>query len=180
MSIRSPARSAKKLLADAGIETPVSFTLAHRADSGPAQEAAELRRQLEATKLFKVTVVAEDWKVFQKGYAKGQYDAYTIGWIPDFPDPDSFSQPLVGKDSTLHTGYESRTVDRLIASTQQYSERARATADFKSLQREVAKDVPLVPLWQKKDYVLSSEDVGGSQYVTDGTGIWRLWELGWI
>ncbi|MDQ0941256.1 hypothetical protein [Streptomyces sp. V1I1] len=40
--------------------------------------------------------------------------------------------------------------------------------------------VPLVPLWQKKDYVLSSEDVNGSQYLTDGTGIWRLWELGWI
>ncbi|MET7712544.1 ABC transporter substrate-binding protein [Streptomyces sp. NPDC005407] len=174
------AERARKLLADAGIEIPVSFTLVHRADSGPAQEAAELRRQLEATKLFKVKVVAEDWKVFQKGYAKGQYDAYTIGWIPDFPDPDSFSQPLVGKNSTLHNGYESKTVDRLIASTQQYSERARATADFRSLQREVAKDVPLVPLWQKKDYVLSSEDVNGSQYLTDGTGIWRLWELGWI
>jgi peptide/nickel transport system substrate-binding protein len=40
--------------------------------------------------------------------------------------------------------------------------------------------VPLVPLWQKKDYVLSSEDVNGSRYLTDGTGIWRLWELGWI
>ncbi|MFI1398948.1 ABC transporter substrate-binding protein [Streptomyces sp. NPDC020681] len=168
---------AKELLDDAGIDTPVSFTLVHRADSGPAQEAAELKRQLEASGLFKVKVAAQDWKVFQKGYANGKYDAYTIGWIPDFPDPDSFCQPLVGKGSTLHNGYESAQVDRLITATQQYSDRARATQDFKALQREVAKDVPLVPLWQNKDYVLSTEDVSGSQYLTDGTGVWRLWEL---
>lgn len=171
---------ARQLLNAAGITAPLSFTLVHRADSGPAQEAAELRRQLEATKLFKVKVVAQDWTVFQKGYADGKYDAYTVGWIPDFPDPDNFSQPLVGTDSTLHNGYRSKAVDRLIASTQQYSERARATEDFKSLQREIAKDVLLLPLWQQKDYVLSSENVSGAQYLSDGTGVWRLWELGWI
>lgn len=171
---------ARELLDEAGIAAPLIFTLVHRADSGPAQEAAELRRQLEATKLFKVNVVAEDWKAFQEGYADGRYDAYTVGWIPDFPDPDNFSQPLVGTDSTLHNGYRSKAVDQLIASTQQYSERARATQDFKSLQREIAKDVPLLPLWQQKDYVLSSEDVSGAQYLSDGTGVWRLWELGWI
>ncbi|MEU3916723.1 ABC transporter substrate-binding protein [Streptomyces sp. NPDC029004] len=174
------AKQARELLDDAGIRTPVSFTLVHRADSGPAQEAAELRRQLEATGLFKVKVVAVDWKVFQKGYGAGKYDAYTLGWIPDFPDPDNFTQPLVGKDSTLHSGYESKTVDSLIASTQQYGERPRATNDFKSIQREIAVDVPLVPLWQKKDYVLSSGDISGAQYLSDGTGVWRLWELGWI
>lgn len=177
---RPSAARARELLDDAGIRTPVSFTLGHRDDGGPAQEAAELRRQLEATGLFKVKVLAEDWKLFQKGYAAGRYDAYTVGWLPDFPDPDSFSQPLVGTGSTLHNGYRSKEVDQLIASTQQYSERPRAMKDFKALQDEIAEDVPLLPLWQKKDYVLSGEDVTGAQYLSDGTGVWRLWELGRI
>ncbi|MDX3852269.1 ABC transporter substrate-binding protein [Streptomyces sp. AK02-01A] len=171
---------AAKLLADAGVRTPVSFTLGHARGGSAAPEAAELRRQLEATGLFKVKIVEKEWKAFQKANAAGQFGAYTIGWLPDFPDPDNFVQPLIGRNSTLHNGYASDRVDQLIQATQQYGDRARASQDFRALQREVARDVPVLPLWQKKDYVLSREDVTGSQYLSDGTGIWRLWELGWI
>ncbi|MFE3327681.1 ABC transporter substrate-binding protein [Streptomyces sp. NPDC059176] len=171
---------ARRLLEETGVAAPVRFTLAHRDDSAAAAEAAELRRQLQGTGAFEVTVVSVPWQALQKGYAAGKYDAFTIGWVPDFPDPDNFVQPLVGHDSTLHSGYRSARVERLIQSTQQYSERGRAAKDFRSIQDVVADDVPLVPLWQKKDYVLSSEDVAGAQYLSDGTGIWRLWELGWL
>ncbi|MFJ3900607.1 ABC transporter substrate-binding protein [Streptomyces sp. NPDC090025] len=171
---------AKKLLKAANIDTPVRFTLGHRKDATYAAEAAELKKQLEATGLFKVDVKSVIWTEFQKEYAQGKFDAYTVGWLPDFPDSDSFTAPLVGTDNTLHNDFSSATIDSLIASTQQYSDRARATGDFKEIQAEVAKDVPLVPLWQKKDYVLSNEEVAGSQYLSDGTGVWRLWELSWI
>ncbi|MEU2492985.1 ABC transporter substrate-binding protein [Streptomyces sp. NPDC007883] len=171
---------ARELLEKGGVKTPVRFTLAHREDTAAAAEAAELRRQLESTGLFEVRVTAAEWQTFQRGYAAGKYDAYTVGWLPDYPDPDNFVQPLVGRDSTLRSGYRSTRVDRLILSTQQYGDRGRASRDFRSIQDAVAEDVPLVPLWQKKDYVLSIEDVSGSQYLSDGTGIWRLWELGWL
>ncbi|ROQ33945.1 peptide/nickel transport system substrate-binding protein [Streptomyces sp. PanSC19] len=173
-------KKARELLKDAGIKTPVEFTLGVRKDATYVAEAAEIKRQLDGTGLFEVKVVEVDWKNFQKGYAKGSYDAYGVGWLPDFPDSDSFTAPLVGTGNTLHNGFSSKRIDGLIASTQQYSDRGRATGDFKEIQNEVAVDVPLVPLWQKKDYVLSTEAVTGSQYLSDGTGIWRLWELSWI
>lgn len=44
----------------------------------------------------------------------------------------------------------------------------------------MAEDVPLVPLWQTKDFVLTAQDVQGGQSLSDGTGVWRLWELGWL
>ncbi|MFI8961276.1 ABC transporter substrate-binding protein [Streptomyces sp. NPDC053493] len=171
---------AEQLLRAAGVDTPVKFTLGHRKDAVYADEAAELKKQLEDTGLFEVEVVPVPWTDFQKQYAQGKFDAYTVGWLPDFPDSDSFTAPLVGTDNTLHNAFSNAAIDSLIASTQQYSDRARASADFKAIQAEVAKDVPLVPLWQKKDYVLSTEAVAGSQYLSDGTGIWRLWELSWI
>ncbi|WP_149185010.1 ABC transporter substrate-binding protein [Streptomyces sp. TRM49041] len=171
---------AEKLLRDADVETPVSFTYAHRSGETWGAEAAELRRQLEASGLFRMKIVSADWKDFQKGYSNGDYDAYGLGWLPDFPDSDSFTQPLVGRDNALQNAYASTRIDRLIAATQQYGDRARAVGDFKEIQSQVAKDVPLVPLWQKKDYVLSTGDIAGSQYLSDGTGIWRLWQLSWI
>ncbi|ALO10563.1 Oligopeptide binding protein [Streptomyces venezuelae] len=173
-------KKAKKLLKDAGIATPVKFTFGYRADATYGAETAEIKRQLEETGLFEVEAVEVKWTEFQKAYAKGTYDAYTVGWLPDFPDSDSFTAPLVGTENTLHNGFSSKRIDTLISSTQQFSDRSRAASDFKAIQDEVADDVPLVPLWQKKDYVLATEAVAGSQYLTDGTGIWRLWELSWI
>ncbi|MGW3657931.1 ABC transporter substrate-binding protein [Streptomyces sp. NPDC005151] len=171
---------AKRLMQEAGVQTPLHINFAYRADNEYTPETAELRRQLEADGLFKVSVKAVEWQDYQKGYAAGKYDAYTVGWLPDYPDPDTFSQPLVGRDSSLHNGYTSKKMDDLISATLQYSDRSRTAADFKELQALVGEDVPLVPLWQKKDYVLSETDVSGSQYLSDGTGIWRLWELNWI
>ncbi|MER8033644.1 ABC transporter substrate-binding protein [Streptomyces hydrogenans] len=171
---------AKKLLKDAGVQTPVRFTFGYRQDATYKAETAEIKKQLEATGLFEVKVVEADWQTFQKGYTSGAYDAYTVGWLPDFPDSDSFTAPLVGTGNALSSGYSSKIVDKLITDTQQYSDRSRTTRDFKVIQDEVSKDVPLLPLWQKNDYVLATEAVGGSQNLSDGTGIWRLWELSWI
>lgn len=173
-------KKAEELLKDAGVQTPVEFTFGYRQDATYKAETLEIKKQLEETGLFKVKLVEADWPTFQKGYAAGEYDVYTVGWLPDFPDSDSFTAPLVGTGNALASGYSSKTVDKLITDTQQYSDRSRATRDFKAIQDQVAKDVPLIPLWQKKDYVLATEAVGGSQNLSDGTGIWRLWELSWI
>ncbi|MGQ4511943.1 ABC transporter substrate-binding protein [Streptomyces sp. DW26H14] len=171
---------AKSLLEDAGIHTPVSFSLAYSPSGAASQEAAEIRSQLEATGLFKVKVISKEWKAFQEGYAAGDFDAYTIGWLPDYPDPDNFVAPLVGADNTFQNGFSNTQINNLITQTQRYSQRGQASDDFQTVQKLVADDVPLLPLWQKKDYVLSTESITGSQYLSDGTGIWRLWELGRI
>ncbi|MGQ4488208.1 ABC transporter substrate-binding protein [Streptomyces sp. 372A] len=174
------SKRAKSLMDEAGVQTPLALTFGYREGDQYVDETKEIQRQLNATGLFKVTIKAVEWTRFQKGYAAGEYDMYTVGWLPDYPDPDTFSQPLVGRDNTLHNGYTSKKMDDLIGATLQFSDRSRASGDFKDLQKLVGEDVPLVPLWQKKDYVIAKSDVSGSQYLSDGTGVWRLWELGWI
>ncbi|MFI2430488.1 ABC transporter substrate-binding protein [Streptomyces sp. NPDC018693] len=174
-------QKARELLTEAGVDIPVRFTYGYGAGRGAAEaEAKELKRQLEAGGLFTVTVQGYEWTDFQKRWATGKLDAYAVGWFPDYPDPDTFGAPLVGTDSTMNTGYSSKRVDRLIQTSQQYAERARVDDDFRKLQEAVAEDVPVIPLWQRKEYVITSEDVGGGQYLADGNGIFRLWKLTWI
>ncbi|MEU3063218.1 ABC transporter substrate-binding protein [Streptomyces subrutilus] len=173
--------TAKKLLKDASITTPVALTVGLNARGTNMAEAEELKRQLESTGLFRLTLKPVDkWEDFQKGYAAGEFDAYTIGWIADFPDADNFLAPLVGADSSMNNGFADKTVDALITRTQSHSERAEAAADFRELQKVVSQQVPMLPLWQKKDYVMSRDAVTGAQYLSDGTGVWRLWELDWL
>ncbi|QOV36077.1 peptide-binding protein [Streptomyces ferrugineus] len=169
----------RALLSEAGVSLPVRFTYGYGTGRGAAaaEEAAELKRQLEAGGLFKVAVKGYEWTDFQKRWAGGKLDAYAVGWVADFPDPDTYGGPLVGTGATMNTGYSDKSVDRLITSSQQYADRGEATKDFRSLQEAVARDVPVIPLWQAKEYVVTSEAVGGGQYLSDGTGVFRLWRL---
>lgn len=136
-----PERAAQ-LLQQAGAKTPVPVNFAYREGDMYTKETAELRRQLEKDGLFKVSVEAVEWTKYQKEYAAGKYDMYTVGWFPDFPDPDTFSQPLVGTGNVLHSGYSSKKMDQLIAATQQFSDRSRTSGDFKEMQSLVGEDVP--------------------------------------
>lgn len=175
------AKKARELLLQAGVSVPVRFTLGYGRNRGAgAEEAAELKQQLEASGLFKVDVQGYEWTDFQKRWAAGKMDAWAVGWVADYPDADTFGSPLVGTGSTMSTGYSSKAVDHLIQDSQQYPDRARAANDFRGIQADVASDVPLIPLWQRKEYVVSTEDVGGGQYLSDGTGVFRLWRLQWI
>ncbi|MCC5476670.1 ABC transporter substrate-binding protein [Streptomyces barringtoniae] len=174
-------QKARALLTQAGVSLPVRFTFGYGRNRGVGeQEAAALKRQLEAGGLFKVDVQGYEWTDFQKRWATGKMDAWAVGWVPDYPDPDTFGAALVGTGSTMSTGYSNKLVDHLILDSQQYADRSRAANDFKDIQADVAQDVPLIPLWQRKEYVVSTEDVGGSQYLDDGTGVFRLWRLQWI
>lgn len=179
-----PDRSAekvRKLLKSAGVSIPVKFTYGYGLGSGAAAaEAQELKRQLEASGLFEVDVKGYEWTDFQKRWATGKLDAYAVGWVADYPDPDTFAGPLVGTDSTMNTGYSSKAVDKYIAGSRQFADRSRAAGDFRDLQQVIAQEVPVVPLWQRKEYIVTSADIGGGQFLADGNGVFRLWKLDWI
>ncbi|MER6181171.1 ABC transporter substrate-binding protein [Streptomyces sp. NPDC001652] len=178
---KQSAQKARALLTEAGVSLPVRFTYGYGIGrASAAQEAKEIKRQLEASGLFKVTVKGYEWTDFQKRWVGGKLDAYAVGWVADYPDPDTYGGPLVGTDGTMSTGYSSGRVDDLIQASQRFEDRGDATDDFRSLQDAVARDVPVIPLWQAKEYVVTSEDVGGGQYLSDGTGVFRLWRLNWI
>ncbi|MBC3987620.1 peptide-binding protein [Streptomyces sp. AC563] len=171
------ADEARQLLQAAGISTPVSFRMAYAPGSAGKAEGEEIKAQLERTGLFKVSFKQYKWDEFQRGFNKGDYDAYGIIWYPDFLDADTFISPLVGEQSTLHNGYRSDRVRALIRDTQKTPQRERVVWDFREIQRLIAHDVPVLPLWQGKDIVVSRDGIAGTQFLSEGTGMWRLWEL---
>ncbi|MHC5906789.1 ABC transporter substrate-binding protein [Streptomyces sp. S6] len=177
---KTSVAKAKALLKAAGVSTPVTFTYGYGRTGAAEQETAELKRQLEAGGLFKVDVKAYEWTDFQKQWVGGKLDAYAVGWVPDYPDADTFTAPLVGSNSLMNTGYSNKTVDGLIQDSQKFADRSRVADDFRRLQDDVAEDSPVIPLWQRKEYVVATEDVGGSQYLADGSGVFRLWNLDWL
>ncbi|MEU5363617.1 ABC transporter substrate-binding protein [Streptomyces sp. NPDC005925] len=170
------------LLQEAGITTPVKLTLNYTTDHyGPAtkNEFAVLRKQLNASGLFDVTVKGTPWSKFRPAGLKGQYEVYGMGWFPDFPDADNFLAPFLDKDNFLASPYTNRRVrDDLIPKSRREADRLSAAKSLQDIQDVVAEDVPVLPLWQGKEYVAVRGDVTGTAYTLNSSSTLQLWELG--
>ncbi|MCJ1675885.1 ABC transporter substrate-binding protein [Streptomyces sp. APSN-46.1] len=172
---------AKKILKDAGITQPVELTFWYTTDrygASTADEFTELKRQLDESLLFKITLRGQPWKVFQEGYKNGEYPVFGRGWFPDFPDPDNFIAPFVGKENAVGTPYEpTEILTELLPKSRRESDRAAGGKEFEQAQAIFAQDVRLLPLWQGKLYVAAREDIAGAERALDPQTVFQMWEL---
>lgn len=166
-------------LAQANITTPVPITLWYTTDhygAATADEFAELKRQLEASGLFKVTLDSARWNNY--GYAERKYPVYGMGWFPDFADPDTYIAPFLDKDNFLNLAYRNDTViSKLLPRTRQEDDRSATVSQFRQAQDIIAKDVPLLPLWQGRQYVAMHDNISGVQWAMDGASCYRYWVI---
>ncbi|MFE6777706.1 ABC transporter substrate-binding protein [Streptomyces sp. NPDC057702] len=173
---------AREILRDADVSTPVKLTLHYSSDHyGPAstKEFEALRQQLNASGLFRVTIKDVPWTEFRPAASSGKYAAYGMGWYPDFPDPDNYVAPFFGPDNFLGSPYRNTTIeDVLIPRTRQQEQRTVAVRDFQQAQDIIADEVPVLPLWQGKQYVATRDGITGAEWAVDDAGKLRLWELG--
>ncbi|MFI8964269.1 ABC transporter substrate-binding protein [Streptomyces sp. NPDC053493] len=173
---------AAKILREAGVKTPVKITLHYTTDHYGAKTAEEfeaLRGQLNATKLFDAQTQGTEWSKFRPAQKRGDYAVYGLGWFPDYPDPDNYVAPFLDSDNFLNTPYVNQSVrDRLIPQSRRQADRTAATPVFEQIQKIVAKDVPVLPLWQGKQYVAARDDVTGVEWALNTSSDLLLWELG--
>ncbi|WP_217141448.1 ABC transporter substrate-binding protein [Streptomyces sp. AC627_RSS907] len=172
---------AKSTLADADVTTPVKLTLHYTTDhygAATKQEFEQLQKQLNDSGLFQVDIEGVPWDTFQTAQRKGEYDVFGMGWFPDFPDADSFIAPFLDKDNTLNSPYlNPKIIDKLIPESRGEADRLSAVDSLTEIQNITADDVPMIPLWQGKQYVAARGDVTGTAYVLNSSSSLQLWEL---
>ncbi|MFJ8636623.1 ABC transporter substrate-binding protein [Streptomyces sp. NPDC093568] len=172
---------AREILTDAGITTPVDLTLWYTSDrygSATKAEFEELKRQLDGSGLFDITLKSRPWKTYVAGYQEGEYPVFGRGWFPDFPDADNFIAPFVGEQNALGTPYlVPKITETLLPNSRAQSDRANVVKDFEDAQRILVDDVRLLPLWQGRQYVAASAEVSGAERALDPSTIMMVGEL---
>ncbi|KKD02567.1 ABC transporter substrate-binding protein [Streptomyces sp. WM6386] len=176
----SKTKAAAALNAD-GITGKVELTLwstPTRYGPGTDQELKAIAGQLNRSGLFDADVKSVDFEQYEKDIADGKYGVYVKGWVPDYPDPDNFTAPFFGKGNVLDNNYDNNTITAtLIPRTAAQSDRAATDNDYGRLQDLVAEELPVIPLWQAKQYAVVREDVYGLEYCLDASTVFRFWEI---
>ncbi|WP_374117925.1 ABC transporter substrate-binding protein [Streptomyces sp. S07_1.15] len=138
----------------------------------------KLAQQLNASGLFDADVKSVELDEYEEGIKNGDYGIYVKGWVPDYPDPDNFTAPFFGEGNVLSNNYESkRIVKQLIPSTAAEANRAATAANFGELQDIVAEELPVLPLWQGKQYAVAHRDIAGLEWSLDASTVFRFWEI---
>ena len=176
----SKTKAAAALNAD-GITGKVKLTLwSTPTRYGPAtdQELEAIAGQLNKSGLFDADVKSVDFEQYEKDIADGKYGVYVKGWVPDYPDPDNFTAPFFGKGNVLANNYDNKTITgTLIPRTAAQSDRAATDNDYGRLQDLVAEELPVIPLWQAKQYAVVRDDVYGLEYCLDASTVFLFWEI---
>ncbi len=172
--------AAKKLLDDAGIETPVELTLGYTPTHyGPnaVDEATQLAAQLNDSKLFDVTTEDAEWEEYQTLYKEGAYDLFILGWYPDFLDADNYLSPFIRDGGFYENGYSNDEVNKLLDEELGATDDAAREEIFGQLQDIVAEDVPLMPSWNGQNVAVAGEGMEGVEDTLDATYIFRFWQI---
>lgn len=172
--------AAKKLLSDAGIDTPVNLTLGYTPSHyGPnaVDEANELKRQLEDSGLFKVQVKSAEWTQYQNLYKDGAYDLFMLGWFPDFLDADNYLSPFLVDGGFYANNYHSDKVNKLIAAELAETDPAKREKILAELQKIVAEDVPVIPSWVGKNIAVTRPEMKGVEDTLGAAFIFRMWTV---
>ncbi|MGW1604213.1 ABC transporter substrate-binding protein [Streptomyces eurythermus] len=147
---------------------------------GPAtdEELKAIAGQLNASGLFDADVKSVAFDQYEKDIAAGKYGVYVKGWVPDYPDADNFTAPFFGKGNVLNNHYDNRTITgTLLPGTAAQSDRSATDKDFGKLQDIVADELPVLPVWQAKQYAVVRDGVYGLEYCLDASTVFRFWEL---
>ncbi|MHC0428563.1 ABC transporter substrate-binding protein [Streptomyces sp. O3] len=174
------AKAEQALRAD-GITGKVKLTLwATPIRYGPAnvQEFEAIAKQLNDSGLFDADVKSAEIDPYNEAVKAGKYGVYVKGWIPDYPDPDNFTQPFFGDDNVLVNNYTNKSItDRIIPGTAALTERSATEKQYGELQDLVAKDLPVIPIWQGKQYAAVGENITGVEWCLDASTVFRFWEI---
>lgn len=160
---------AKKVLADAGVTTPVDLKLQYNNDhygSVSADEYAALKSQLEAGGLFKVDMQSTEWTQYNKDRvvtddSDGVYPVYQLGWFPDYSDPDNYLSPFFRDGNFVNNGYSNKEVNDLIVKQAGEKDASAREDILKQIQKLETEDLSTIPLLQGAQVAVTGTSVKG-------------------
>ncbi|HEY3489755.1 MAG TPA: ABC transporter substrate-binding protein [Candidatus Deferrimicrobiaceae bacterium] len=162
---------ARRLLDQAGHPDPDGegpaprFTLTYKT----SQNALRLRIATAIQDQLRQVGIALDirsyeWGTFFGDIRKGNFQLYSLTWV-GLRDPDIFHLAFHSKqmppDGANRNRYENAEVDRLTEAGQRETDPARRKAIYDRVQRILARDLPVFPLWANRNVLVRDRRVTG-------------------
>ena len=170
--------AATQILDDAGVKTPVPlevwWTPSHYGPSS-GDEYAEIKRQLDESGLFEVTLKSTEWNQYSEAAFTDKYPQFQLGWFPDYPDPDDYVGNFLSNTSFLNIHYDNPEIQKQLAIEKASTDDATRQAAFDKIQQISAEEAPNIPIWEGDQVGAVRDGVNGVEDTFDPAFIFRFW-----
>ena len=159
---RTNVALARQLLREAGAGR-LRLELAYPPGRNTEAEDAVLFRPLAEAGLVELSHVEIDPTEFWQRARDGRLPAFRAGWIADYPDADNFLHFLLnsGAQTVFGVGFRSAELDRLTTEARVSIDPELRMALYRSAERIVTQECPVIPLYHERIYAAASPRVQG-------------------
>jgi oligopeptide transport system substrate-binding protein len=163
IGLKFDPETAKKLLDEAGYTDRTKFPrlqLGFNTNENHQRIAENVQAQLKRNLGINIEITNEEWKTYLKTLEAKNYQMYRLGWVADFPDPDTFINLHITKGGSNHTLWSNKRYDELIKKGVMESDKEkRKQIYYEALRLINEEDVPVIPLYYYRDQYLVNERV---------------------
>ncbi|MDW8045888.1 MAG: peptide ABC transporter substrate-binding protein [Chloroflexota bacterium] len=102
-----------------------------------------------------VELQATEYSAFLRELRRGTFQAFSAGWIADYPDPEDFLDKLFHSQSPQNEmGYSNPQVDRLLEQARGERDQARRFELYHQAERLILQDAVVIPLFWPVEHQL--------------------------
>src|SRR3990167_3929100 len=114
----------------------------------------------------------EEWKVYLRTLELDPPEIFYMGWVADYPDPDTFMQIFRSYSSDNRTGWKSAEYDKLVTEAGTTLDNGKRVSLYNSAQRLLAEEAnPFIPLYTSTQNYLMKPFVKG--FIVNPMRQWR-------
>ncbi|HEY5997539.1 MAG TPA: ABC transporter substrate-binding protein [Candidatus Deferrimicrobiaceae bacterium] len=170
-------RGAGRLLDEAGYRDPdgdgpaMRFTLTYKTsqDALRLRIATAIQEQLRKVGIG-LDVRSYEWGTFFGDIKKGNFQLYGLTWV-GLRDPDiyhlAFNSKRMPPDGANRNRYRNAEVDGLTEAGQRETDPRKRKAIYDRVQRILARDLPVFPLWINRNVLVRDRRVAGFRITPD-------------
>ncbi len=153
------------LLKDAGITkaNPLKFELLYNTSESHKRVALAIASMWKKT--FKgaviVTLKNQEWKTYLEERSAGNYQVARAGWIGDYNEGSTLLDLFTKGHSSNDSFYDNPEYDRLMNEARGTLDNKKRNKLYQKLDLMIAKDLPVIPIYQYAQARLVKSRVGG-------------------
>jgi oligopeptide transport system substrate-binding protein len=143
-------QQARRLLAEAGYpdgERLPPVTLIYNTSEGHKQIAEAIQQMWRKHLGIHVQIINREWKVYLKDLAMTDFDIARMGWIGDYPDPNTFIELLSGNNGNNHSNWSSPEFDDLLRQSRQTRDLDKRLDLMRQAEVLALDQQPLIPIY---------------------------------
>lgn len=111
---------------------------------------------------IRVKVRYESWAVLDKAITARQAEMFSLAWIADIPDPETFLRALTYSTSASnYFRYRSAPVDSLLDAARATLDGERRNALYRRAEEAILHDAPFLPLYSTVSFIGMKDNVAG-------------------